>query len=194
MTQTKIGICGGPCSGKSTLARALVGKLSLAGHNTEYVSEYARYHINECKRNGLLVRDPLHQQIILHNQLKWENAVPEEVQYVVSDSPVVISVVYTYMLSDIHTNYNHKTYYLQYYEQMLEHINRYQYLFYLPNEIEFKSDGTRSQDATRAKDIGERIRAFLIFHGFNWKEIKGSLDERVDQCYGTITEGYSSKK
>jgi len=196
---TKIGICGGPSSGKTTLAKALTNKLGLLGHNPEYIGEYARYHINMCKQNGIYAaREPIDQQIIFYNQLRWENAVNDEVDFLVSDSPIFMTAVYGHMLTDFR-NYKHRTFYHQLYEQILEMKDRYDHVFFLPSEIEFKADGLRVEDAERAQKIGEQIRAFLVFHDYRWHEITGSLDERVEKCYkiligSELTEGVTNGK
>ncbi len=183
----RIGICGGPSTGKTTLARALVNRLNLVGHNAEYITEYARYHINMCKQHGVFDREPLHQAVILYNQLKIENSVPEEVDFMITDSAVTMYPVYGWMLSDPN-NYNHRQFFLQLYEQIIEQHDRYSHILYVPQNIPYKADGTRSEDLDKAKDIGERIRAFLVFHGYSFYEVGASdLDERVEECFNIVT-------
>lgn len=184
----KIGICGGPSAGKSTVARALVNQLNLTGYNAEYIAEYARYHINMCKKNGITDRDPLHQAVILHNQLRIEDSVPDEVDYMVTDSAIVMYPVYSWMLSD-HTNYNHRQFFLQLYEQVISSHDRYDHIIYIPQSIPYKADGTRSEDLEKAREIGERIKAFLVFHGYTFHEVQStSLEDRVEECIRAIID------
>lgn len=183
----RIGICGGPSTGKTSTARALVNHLNLAGYNSEYVTEYARYHINMCKQNGVLDREPLHQAVILYNQLKIENSIPEEVEFMVTDSAVVMHPVYGWMLSDPN-NYNHRQFFLQLYEETISQRDRYDHILFMPQSIPYKADGTRSEDLDKARDISERIRAFLVFHGYAFHEVKSvSLEDRVEECFKVIT-------
>lgn len=171
----------------TTIARALVNRLNLADYNAEYVTEYARYHINMCKQHNVPDRDPLHQAVILHNQLKIENSVPEEVEFMITDSAVVMHPVYGWMLSD-HNNYNHRQFFLQMYEEIISQRDRYEHILFVPQNIPYKADGTRSEDLEKAKDISNRIHAFLTFHGYTFYEVKSvNLDDRVEECFEVIT-------
>jgi len=178
-----VGFCGAPSSGKTCLARSMTNALCLKGHNADYVPEYARFHIARCKQYPTNnPRNLLHQHMILENQLEWENVISPAVEFVVSDSPVVMTAVYAYSLTDF-TDYNQVAFYHKHYQRILELKNRYKYLFYLPStDIEFKTDGLRSQDKERAQEIGNKIKAFLTFHDILHYEITGSLDERVNKC------------
>lgn len=187
----RIGVCGGPGVGKTTLSRILTNRLSLSGYNSEYVQEYARLHINQCKKRNVPVdRNPLHQAVILHHQLQWEDAIPKAVDFMVTDSPILSYPIYCYAFTDFN-DFNQTSFYHMYYQQILEHRNRYDTLFWLPPEIPFQSDGTRSEKPELAKLIGEKIRAFLLLHDISFIEVRGSLKERLDFCYGKLV---SSKK
>lgn len=185
----RIGICGGPSSGKTTLARALTVKLSTSGHNVEHVTEYARFHIAEyLKQSTQTPRDPLHQVIIFQNQVRWEAAVQDTVEYVISDSPVFMNAVYTYNVIDF-DDYKQRIFYYQHYERLLEYSrNYYDYIFFLPpGDIGFVHDGLRGEDEARAEQIGEQIRAFLVFHQMPFYTITGrDLDKRIERCLEII--------
>lgn len=184
-----IGLCGGPCSGKTTLARALTNELGLQGKNAEHIPEYAREHIAQCDKSIVNnPRDLLHQAVILPKQMEREDAVPEAVEFVVSDSPILIHGLYTYMMTCFE-DHNQKMYYLQHYQTLLENRYRYDYLFYCPpGDIEFRSDGLRKQDADRARVIGERIKAFLVYHDLGFHEVTGSVEERVQKCIDVLLD------
>lgn len=178
-----VGICGAPSSGKSVLARAVVNKICLDGHSAEYVSEYARHYINKCNcQESLFLRTPLHQANISKGQMEWEDVVPSNVEFVISDSPIIAHVAYTYNLVDF-TDLSHVEYYHQYYRDMLQRKSRYTCLFYLPPVLEFKSDGTRAENKERAARIGQQIKGFLMFHQIPFYEIQEvDLEKRVTFC------------
>lgn len=184
-----VGLCGGPSSGKTCLARSLANYLCLQGKNADYVPEYAREHIAQCDRSLFNnPRDLLHQAVILQKQMEREDAVSDTMDFVVSDSPVLIHGVYTYMMTNF-DDYNHKTFYLQHYQSLLENRHRYDYLFFLPpGDIRFRADGLRRQDALRAHDIGKKIKAFLVYHNLKFYEITGSIEERVQKCAEILLE------
>jgi len=180
-----VGFCGGPCSGKTIASRALTNALCLLGHNADYTPEYARFHIGMCRlypSNDQ--RTLLHQYNVLENQLEWENAIPQSVEYVITDSPVLMGMVYTYNLCDF-DDYNQMAFYHRHYQRILRYRDRYKYMFYLPSDdIEFKGDGLRAQNQERAQKIGNQIKGFLTFHNISYHEITGTPDERVDKCLG----------
>lgn len=182
-----IGICGAPSCGKTVLSRALVNELCMQGHNAEYINEYARYYINRCKLfDSPFIKTPLHQVNILRGQMDWENAVPPEVQFKITDSPILAHPVYTFNLVDF-DDFSHSEYYHQYYRDMLEHRDRYFPLIYLPCNIDFKTDGTRMQNEDRARQLGEQIKAFLVFHRIPFYEIvETDLQARVQTCLKII--------
>lgn len=173
----------------TTLARALTNTLGLQGKNAEYVPEYAREHIALCDKSVMNnPRDLLHQAVIGPTQKAREDAVPEKVDFVVSDSPLLIHGVYTYMMTNFF-DYNQKMFYLQHYQMLLENKGRYDYVFYLPpGDIEFRTDGLRKQDAKRAHEIGEKIRAFLVYHEIPFDTVIGTVEERVQQCLSILLE------
>jgi nicotinamide riboside kinase len=178
-----IGFCGGPCSGKTLASRALTNKLCLLGYNADYIPEYARFHIGMCRlypSNDQ--RTLLHQYNVLENQLEWENAIPQAVEYVITDSPVLVGMVYTYNLCDF-DDYNQMIFYHRHYQRMLSYKDRYRYLFYLPaGDVDFKGDGLRAQNEERARKIGDQIKGLLILHNISYHEITGTLDERIYKC------------
>jgi nicotinamide riboside kinase len=184
----KVGFCGGPGSGKTCLARAVANKFCMDGYIAEYVSEYARFHISQCTRAPHNApRDLLHQQLILQNQLQWEDAVQLSAEFMITDSPIITGAVYAYLVADFQ-NHNQKTFYFQYYQKIVDLKDRYDYLFFLPSDvIEFQSDGLRTQDIERARDIGERIKAFMTFHSIRWYEVKSvALEDRVKECCSIV--------
>lgn len=179
----RIGLCGGPGSGKTTLARALTNQLNLQGFDTQYVPEYARFHIANCTDR----MDLLDQLLIFENQLKWENSA-RPLDFLVSDSAVLMQAVYTYDLTNF-ANYKEAAFYCQHYQKILEHKNRYDLLFFLPSELHYTKDGIRRQGEEEARDIGERIRSFLLFIQVPFYTISGTLKQRLDKCLNIIMSG-----
>ena len=184
-----VGLCGGPSSGKTTLARALANELGLQGRNAEFVPEYAREHIANCDRSVINnPRDLLHQAVILPTQMEREDAVPDAVEFVISDSPLLIHGVYTQMMTNF-LDHNQKMFYMRHLQTLLENRDRYDPVFFLPpNDIEFKTDGLRKQDAERAHNIGEKIKAFLVYYDIPFHTITGSVEERVQECLSILLE------
>jgi len=81
----------GPGTGKSTTATALFAELKYQGYNTEYVSEYAKDATWE--RRGEKVFKS--QEYIFGKQHFRLSRVAEEVDFVITDSPVLLAIAYT---------------------------------------------------------------------------------------------------
>lgn len=90
MKQTKvINFYGGPGSGKSTQASGLFYKMKAAGYSVELVNEFAK----ECvwEGNVPMLKDQLWVLAHQHRKLVRLN---DKVDYIITDSPVLLSIVY----------------------------------------------------------------------------------------------------
>lgn len=89
MNTTVINFYGGPCSGKSTAAAGLFYKMKLAGLSVELTDEFAK----ECvwEENIPMLKDQLW---ILAHQHRKILRLADKVDYVITDSPVLLSPIY----------------------------------------------------------------------------------------------------
>lgn len=86
---TVINYFAGPGSGKSTTATGLFSRLKQEGYLAEYVSEYAKDVTWEG--TGALLENQLH---IFSEQFRRQWRLQGKVQYVITDSPLLLSSVY----------------------------------------------------------------------------------------------------
>ena len=86
-----VNLFAGPCAGKSTTAMGLSYKMKLAGKNVEYVTEYAKSLTWE-KRDRVLEN----QLYILAKQDKKLRDLDGQVDWAVSDSPLIIGIDYAF--------------------------------------------------------------------------------------------------
>ena len=86
---TVINFYGGPCSGKSTAAAGLFYKMKLLGYSVELTDEFAK----ECvwENNVPMLKDQLW---ILAHQHRKILRLAEKVDYIITDSPVLLSPIY----------------------------------------------------------------------------------------------------
>jgi hypothetical protein len=96
MKKTKIiNFLGGPGVGKSTTASGIFSELKRRGVSSEYVSEYAKDVVWEETQK--LLENQIH---IFSEQLRRQWRVRGKVDYVVTDSPLILSSVYYNHLRD----------------------------------------------------------------------------------------------
>jgi len=85
-----INLFGGPCTGKSTTASLLFGKMKLQGLNVALVQEYAQEAIWEQRQS--LLDDQIY--IFAKQQRRLARLQGHGLDWVVTDSPLPLSVVY----------------------------------------------------------------------------------------------------
>lgn len=86
---TSINIFGGPGTGKSTTAAHVFAELKRAGKNAELSVEYAKSRVYE--EHWSIFPD---QVYIFAQMLRQYHRVEDKVDYMVSDSPLLLSAVY----------------------------------------------------------------------------------------------------
>lgn len=86
---TVINLIGGPGIGKSTLAAEVYAKMKHWGLDVEMVREVAKEWANEGRKIG-----PFEQISIIGEQIKKESSLFGKVDYIVTDSPVLLGSFY----------------------------------------------------------------------------------------------------
>jgi GTPase SAR1 family protein len=88
----KINLFGAPSSGKSAMAALVFGNLKLRGLNAELVTEYAKDLV--WKKIDVKAGGESLQLEIFVNQLKKEEDMRGRVDYLVTDSPLLLNAYY----------------------------------------------------------------------------------------------------
>lgn len=175
----KIGIMGAPSTGKTTLARELTNHLIYrTRHSAEYIDEYARQFVS---RFG--VPTIFDQYFFFEQQLKKERRVSDRTEYLVTDSPFYLSYIYGSRVLNRESEKD-KLYFHALTERLLENINGYDYLFYLPaGGGRLEEDGMRIHTTSEDQiDVDERIRGFFSIYNILYYEVAGTLEERLIKC------------
>lgn len=89
---------GGPGAGKSTACMNICAALKIAGYNAEYVQEYAKDLVYE-QNFEMLDGSPQHQFEILKEQTRRLDRLYYKVEFIVTDSPVLLNTVYNNALT-----------------------------------------------------------------------------------------------
>jgi nicotinamide riboside kinase len=183
----KISIAGLPSSGKSILARKLSS--CFLGKNVELIQEYARDYINE---HGPIT-NVWEQSLILKGQLKREELLPEQVEIMISDSPIFLGLAYTLSLR---TGDDKEEVVVNDIIQSMLKANsprRYDIVFYLPDLLPQAEDGTRIKEhftpEWREKLESNIMSVFNLFPPKKFVKIESSnFNDRVSECLSHIVD------
>ena len=172
-----INIYGGPGSGKSTAMAYIFSKLKMKGVNVDMVMEFAK----EVLYQGNL--ESLKNQIyIFGNQYQRFFNVARNVDVVVTDAPIFMSIVYNSLttgreefdalVNELGKRYRDKNYFL-------ERVTPY------------STDG-RHQNEEQANDVSRTIIEKLKKYDINY-EVTNSLAENLDKIVDEVVEMLKNK-
>lgn len=178
-----INIFGGPGVGKSTIACSLFVKMKMSGFVVEYVDEYAKEKTYE-KEFGKL-GDQLY---ILAKQHRKFNRLRGQVDWAVTDSPLLMSAYYNML--NLRTVSDGLSYSQEKFLPMVEEISsRYTNInFFLERnpEIEYQSFG-RNQTEEEALRIDNEMKSLLDSLKVSYIPFK--VGTPVDILFGFIKNG-----
>lgn len=156
-----INLFAGPGAGKSTMAAALFANLKMKGINCELVHEIAKILVWE-KRNEALKCQPY----IFGKQLFMLERLIEQVEYIITDSPILLSPIY-----DRSKNQLFKEFVVDYFKKM-DNIN----IFLERNSNRLYNPKGRNQTEEESKQIDIQIKNFLLENNIHFRPIKVEQD------------------
>ena len=162
MNKTKVvNFFGGPSSGKSTTASLLFGKLKQAGVNCELVQEYAKDKTWEGSFGVLQ-----NQLLILGKQSHRQFRCRDQVDLIITDSPILLSLYYAKDLSP------------EFKEVVRQTFNQYDNFNYLVERGEFAYNPIgRSQTEIEAMEIHQSLKDMLCYEVGQYKTIRRGEDD-----------------
>jgi thymidylate kinase len=166
-----INFYGGPGSGKSTKAAGLYYKMNMAGYSVELVNEFAK----ECvwEDNVPMLKDQLY--MLAHQHRKILRLV-DKVDYVITDSPVLLSGIYRELYDG--------ALYSDLIDQLaLECYNKYNNINFMLDRPKFFKQIGRAQDKEGSINIDHAI--LEQFHTLNipFFYLKDLTDNAVDVAF-----------
>lgn len=165
-----INLLGGSGLGKSTTASLLYGEMKLRGYNVELVREFVKEWAWAGKKVG-----KFGQPIIYGQQLQRETDLYGKVDFIVTDSPLLLCPVYqqfyaghdSLKLQVLNDLINAK-------EEGIDHIN-----FLLDRRKPFKEDG-RYETEEMAKQVDKAVKGFLDYHKIHYVCVDTTDENRVN--------------
>ena len=154
-----VNLFGGPSTGKSTTAAGVFSLLKLHNINTELVTEFAKDLVWEER-----FRTFKNQHYLFSKQQHRLWRIRDKVDVIITDSPILLSVVYKQELSsDIFKQF------------VLEEFNSYNNMnFFLNRSKQYNKVG-RNQNEQEAKRLDKEIIKVLDKHNINYFVVGGDF-------------------
>lgn len=174
---TVINLFGGSGIGKTTTAAHLFAEMKYAGHHCELVREYVKTWAWQKRKVG-----PFDQMYLLGKQSKYESVLYNVVDYVITDSPLLLCPIYEryYTGKDIlgpaAVNFIK--------DAETQGISRVNFL--LKRNKKFDDRG-RYETLDQAIQVDEFVKAYLLENNIPFTELSTSEDrERVPEILNTL--------
>lgn len=174
-----INLLGGSGLGKSTTAALIFGKMKNQGHSVELVREFVKEWAWAGKKVG-----PFGQPIIYGQQLERESLLYGKVDYVVTDSPLVLCAVY----QQFYAGHDALKYQVFHDLKCAEDMGVQHYNFVLKRNKPFDPRG-RYETEELALKVDKAVIGFFHYHKVPFIEISADNEyERVDQIIELVTK------
>ena len=177
---------GGPGAGKSTACLEITAALKKEGYNAEYVQEYAKELVYE-KDMEMLDGSPEHQYEILKEQTRRMDRLYDQVDFIVTDSPVMLNIIYNKQLTPEYESLVN--------ELQGEYIN---YSFFMERDASNFEEEGRIHNLTESIEKDNEIKDMLQkneikYKTYNHENVNEIVNDAID-FYEKINEGKSNEK
>ena len=177
---------GGPGAGKSTACLEITAALKKEGYDAEYVQEYAKELVYE-KDMEMLDGSPEHQYEILKEQTRRMDRLYDQVDFIVTDSPVMLNIIYNKQLTPEYESLVN--------ELQGEYIN---YSFFMERDVSNFEEEGRIHNLTESIEKDNEIKDMLQkneikYKTYNHENVNEIVNDAID-FYEKINEGKSNEK
>lgn len=194
MSKKLVALIGSAGCGKSTLAADLFAQLKKKGYNTELVNEFIRADI---QANGPM-QSIWEQYRTLHHQRQLEDAVPDSVDWVITDSGCLTPYFYSCLYAS-KANERERLVLADMFRFLIDDIykRRYEYVFFLPGSVthdkgkdDILKDGTRYQTAEELAILDDHMRLVFtqMFNVDNIINVTEPLNKRANVVLKMLLE------
>ena len=157
-----VNLCGSPGAGKSTGAAYVFSKLKMAGVNAELVTEFAKDKTWE-KAHKVFEN----QLYMLAKQYFRLTRCEDQVDVIVTDSPLILSLVYNSHTERLGPNFD---------RLVLDLYNYYDNMTYFLNRVKRYNPTGRNQTEEESDQLAVKIRQTLLDNNCQFTEINGSTE------------------
>lgn len=172
----KINLYGCPSSGKTTLASQLFGKMKELKYDIAYVQEYSK----DLVYQGVDMRflDEKERIFILAEQLRRESILQDKVDYMVTDSPLLLTAYY-------HQDPQKQEDWSYVDGIVNRQLKDNEFHFWVNIVADFEING-RSHDKEESLKIQNELKDYLKSYNINLIELPDGLSDRVDSILKEI--------
>lgn len=157
-----VNLCGAPGAGKSTGAAYVFSKLKMAGVNAELVTEFAK---DKTWEDAHKVFE--NQLYMLAKQYFRLTRCEDQVDVIVTDSPLILSLVYNSHPERLGYNFE---------GLVLDLYNYYDNMTYFINRVKKYNPTGRNQTEKESDELSIKIRQTLQDNNCQFKEINGDTE------------------
>lgn len=165
-----INLFGGPGSGKSTIAAQTFAELKNLGYNCELVREYAK---DLTWEKNMTVLD--NQIFIFANQHHRQWILKNQVDFLITDSPLILSLVYGNTSSEFQ-------------KFVLSEFNRFNNINIMLKRVHSFNQVGRNEDEETCKKLDVTIKETLINNNLNIDLYTNGNKEAISDILKTITK------
>ncbi len=178
-----INIFSGPGIGKSTTASGLFYLMKKNDLSCEYVTEYAKDLVWE-KRFDILENDPLS---VLSEQHRRIDRLKGKIDYVITDSPILLSAVYAnhYQSNKKNLGDNGLHHYNGLTLELFKKFENYNYFLMHTKKINYHQEG-RTQNSKESAERDENVFDYLIENQIQFQILEGNEEENLNMVWQSI--------
>jgi len=175
----KINLYGAPSSGKTTLASQIFAEMKSKNYHIAYVPEYSK----DLVYMGLDMRtlSEVERLNILVKQFKRENILKDKVDFLVTDSPMILTAYY-------HQDPFKREDWSYAKDIVMRHLTENEIHLWLEPTNNFEVKG-RSHDEKQSEQISKDLLKYLKNLNIPLKTISGTPDERLKKVMKIILNG-----
>lgn len=159
----------GPGSGKSTIAAGVFEELKWNGINCELVSEFAKQEVWAGNKKSFM-----NQLFITGNQHHKQLILVNEVDIIVTDSPILLGIVYNRAYSD------RFAFGPSLEEVLLEAHNMYDNMNYFIQRTKPYETKGRNQNESEARELDAKIQRILTEKKIPYKHVIGDRQAKLE--------------